>query len=138
MQEILGSSCNIIALALEIESKANMKEFKVTMGCIHLDLLPLEKVMIAPIPAIHPSYQPCLRYCAIINILDVQEARAPPADSLTFASGASTQGAAHGGGGVAIGAPTRHHLYNRRATHWVGSWGSLLPRAAMATVAGAS
>lgn len=74
-QEILGSSCNIIAMAPETESKATLKEFKVTVGCIHPDLLPLEKVMVTPIPATRPNDQPCLHYKAIINILELEDLR---------------------------------------------------------------
>lgn len=76
-QEILGSSCSIIAMAPEIESKATLKQFFITVGCIHPGLLPVEKVMVAPIPFDHPDQQPCLWYKAVINILEVTDLCSP-------------------------------------------------------------
>lgn len=51
VQEIMGSYCSVIVMAPETESKATLKQFFVTAGCIHPDLLPVEKVMVAPIPS---------------------------------------------------------------------------------------
>jgi hypothetical protein len=69
-QEILGSSCALLSMAPKIKSKASLKKFFVTVACLHPDLIPIEKVMWAPIPfdARHP--QPRFRYRAVIDILE--------------------------------------------------------------------
>ena len=61
-QSILGKACCVIACASETESKASMKAFKVFVGCVHPDLVPLEKFMLTPIPAHGEVEQSCLRY----------------------------------------------------------------------------
>jgi hypothetical protein len=68
-QEILGSSCALLSMAPETESKASLKKFFVPVTCLHPDLIPNEKVMWAPIPfdAQHP--QPGFRYRVVIDIL---------------------------------------------------------------------
>jgi hypothetical protein len=56
-QEILGSSCALLTMAPETESKASLKKFFITVACLHPYLIPNEKVMWAPIPfdARHPQ-----------------------------------------------------------------------------------
>lgn len=58
-----------------MESKAKLKQFFIMVGCIHLDLLLVEKVTVAPIPADCQDEQPCFRYRAIINILEFTDLR---------------------------------------------------------------
>uniref|UniRef100_K3XPX6 Uncharacterized protein n=1 Tax=Setaria italica TaxID=4555 RepID=K3XPX6_SETIT len=106
-QEILGSSCSImIAMAPEMEFKANLKKFFVMVGCIHLDLLPIEKFMVAPIPAEWLDVQLYLRYRAVINILEVSDlhstGRAPPGDSGTGPCWPAAPGGHRGSGPSSI------------------------------------
>jgi hypothetical protein len=44
-QKILGSSCALLSMAPETESKASLKKFIVTVACLYPDLIPNEKVM---------------------------------------------------------------------------------------------
>lgn len=60
-QEILGSSCNLIALAPETELKASVRPRHSGEPPPGPDLLPLEKVIVAPIPVHWHDDQPCLR-----------------------------------------------------------------------------
>jgi hypothetical protein len=40
MKDILGSSCSIVSIAQETESKANLKQFLVMVNFLHPDLVP--------------------------------------------------------------------------------------------------
>jgi hypothetical protein len=95
-QEILGSSCPLLSMAPETESKVSLKKFFVTVTCLHPDLIPNEKVMWAPIPfdARHP--QPGFHYRAVIDILEVvvvsSGAPPPPPSSDFYQSGGAAEG----------------------------------------------
>jgi hypothetical protein len=67
----------IIELAPEIESKANLQEFFVITGCVHPKLIPVKKAMLAPITE-DALGQVCLRYKAMIDIIDVVNLRSAP------------------------------------------------------------
>jgi hypothetical protein len=73
VEEILGSSCSIVSIAQETESKANLKQFLVMVDCLHPDLVPTTKVMVAPTTSGQPGSLPCLRYRAVVDILEVVE-----------------------------------------------------------------
>ncbi|CAL5019855.1 unnamed protein product [Urochloa decumbens] len=76
-QDILGSSCGVISLAPETESKASLREYLVSVGCVHPDLVPNEKIMVAPLPSTNLDVLPCLHYKAFIDILEVTDLRSP-------------------------------------------------------------
>lgn len=114
--EILKSSYSVITLALEMESKATLKEFFITAGCIHPDLLPVKKVTVAPVPTSSPDVQPCLQYRVVINILEVMDLSLTRDSSASVASDATprhgppadhTSGLALGGAGPPL--PLGHH-----------------------------
>jgi hypothetical protein len=95
-QKILGSSCFIIELAPETELKANLQEFFAVARCVHPNLIPVEKAMLAPITEDAPG-QLCLRYKAMIDIIDVVDLRPmlgapppPPSDGPSSSSAGST------------------------------------------------
>jgi hypothetical protein len=100
-QEILGSSCFILELAPETESKANLQDFFVVAECVHPDLIPVEKAMLAPITE-DALGQLCLRYKAMIDIIDVVDLRPTPGAPLpppsAGLSSSSTYSAPPGGG----------------------------------------
>lgn len=81
-QEILGSSYVLLFMAPETESKATLKKFFVTAGCLHPDLTPNENLMWFMIPFDSQQPQPGFPYKVVIIILDVQvvdpSVRPPP------------------------------------------------------------
>jgi hypothetical protein len=72
-----GSSCFSIELEPETESKDNLQEFFIVAECVHPDPIPVEKAMWPPINEDAPS-QLCLRYKAMIDIIDVVDLRPTP------------------------------------------------------------
>jgi hypothetical protein len=108
----LCSSCALLCMAPETESKASLKKFFVTVACLHTDLIPNEKVMWAPIPFDTRHSQPGFCYRVVIDILEVvvisPGAPLPPPGSDFYKSGGAAEGLCQPPSG--LGGPRRLRL----------------------------